>query len=93
MFDHFLHNLYAAPVWGNFVKIQKYRTELEKVHRQATIKMAAAYRTAATKIFQLVASSVPIYLMTEDRSYAIGENAEKTRKKMNVQTFAKWKCD
>lgn len=84
--------LYASTVWKKYMKLGYYRARLERLQRQAAIKISGAYRTTSTKALQVVASSIPIHLLVEERSYEPGTNTEaKKREREEEREKASWK--
>lgn len=54
--------MYAAPIWGRMVKMDKYRKMVESVQRRALIRITSAYRTISTVASQVIAGIAPIVL-------------------------------
>lgn len=61
--------LYAAPVWKEAIKWEKYRTILLSAQRTILLRVASAYRTVSAEAVHVVAGVPPVDLLVKERAY------------------------
>ena len=61
--------LYGAPVWEGAMRLRKSREVLVRTQRSALLRIASAYRTAATMSLQVITGTIPIDLVAMERVY------------------------
>lgn len=84
--------LYGAPIWQKALKVRNYREKLEQVQRQVMIRVAMAYKTAATKGLSVITGIMPIHLQIEKRTMEYYEE-NKNKENMDIiyqTTMNKW---
>lgn len=72
--------LYAAPIWGDILKKNKWRKKLEGVQRAIMLRVGSAYRTVSTEALQVITGTLPIDLMVQER-IAVHDKADHRSKK------------
>ncbi|XP_075225711.1 uncharacterized protein LOC142326863 [Lycorma delicatula] len=60
--------LYAAPVWGTAMNVQRNKRKLRSVHRVALIRVVSGYRTISYDALCVLAETPPIELQIKGRS-------------------------
>ncbi|KAJ8917890.1 hypothetical protein NQ315_002582 [Exocentrus adspersus] len=84
--------LYAAPIWADAVRIQKHRNRLLTSQRATSLRVAKAYRTTSTETVLVIADTIPIDLLIEERKriYLLdGDRKEGARREREV-TLRNW---
>lgn len=63
-----MHNtiMYAAPSWGEIVRIAKYRNELIGIQMKGLLSIVSANRTVSAKALQTITVEMPIDPRIED---------------------------
>lgn len=82
--------LYAAPAWKEWALVTRHRRALEKVQRKVAIRISSAYRTVSTKAIQVVAGTIPIHLLVNERVYGNGANTKEQKTRARAETLVKW---
>lgn len=60
--------LYGASIWGQQLRIKKYRLIMESLQRRALLRVARGYRTISTAAIQVLTGIPPMDLIVEERS-------------------------
>lgn len=81
--------LYAAPVWVQGIRIERQKKVLIRVQRSAAIRICRAYRTVSTDAVLLIARTIPITLLLEERAAVFGKSDEQ-KKAERENTIAQW---
>lgn len=87
--------LYAAPVWHRVMAVQRYRGMLERVQRQALLRVASAYRTVSVRALQVITGSVPITLLAQERNRLFGREGgclPEHRREERIRTLEEWQA-
>lgn len=85
--------LYGAPVWYEALRYARERKRLEGVQRKMLLRVTSAYRTVSAKALQVIAGTVPVYLLAEERKnvYESGEgNVPAVRQRIRMGIMDKW---
>lgn len=88
--------LYGAPVWSAAMRVKSYKTRMEKVQRQALLRVASAYRTVSTNAVQVVTATAPIHLLAEERRYVHergGGHLPAVRTEARERTLDMWQAE
>ena len=80
--------LYAAPVWGEALKVQKYRTLVDRLQRRIAISIGRAYRTVSMEGGSVVAGVIPLDLLVKERICLYKKSADK--KIVRQETIKSW---
>nr|XP_023022565.1 uncharacterized protein LOC111510844 [Leptinotarsa decemlineata] len=59
--------VYGAPVWHEVLRIERHRSTLMKLQRRMLLRVASAYRTAATEGLCIITGTIPIDLLIKER--------------------------
>ncbi|CAH2083331.1 unnamed protein product [Euphydryas editha] len=59
--------LYRVEVWGEALKVEKYRRKLASVQRRGALRIACAYRTISEAAALVIAGVIPIDLLEFER--------------------------
>ncbi|KAL1446824.1 hypothetical protein WDU94_015654 [Cyamophila willieti] len=81
--------LYAAPIWIDCLKYEKYRAKLLSKQRTFCLRVACSYRTVSTDAIAVLARVIPIDLMCEERSQTWGKDGDEKERQRNL-TLNKW---
>lgn len=81
--------LYAAPIWIRAIKFQKYKDLLTRVQRRMAIRICRAYKTISTPAVQLIAGTIPIDLLAEER-VELHKRGRESRPEIQAETRQKW---
>jgi hypothetical protein len=89
--------LYGAPAWAGCVKIQRYAQALKRAQRKIAIRVARAYRTVGTEAVRVLARTIPVELLAEERAVTtemtLGKEADEIRiikEQQRKRTIQKW---
>ncbi|KAJ8911120.1 hypothetical protein NQ315_003295 [Exocentrus adspersus] len=82
------YKYYGAEIWAPAMDVQKYRKQLETVHRRLLIRVVAAYRTVSLEALQVISGIPPIDLLARERrdKYVYGE----TKQQIRARTMRIW---
>ncbi|XP_056633902.1 uncharacterized protein LOC130443352 [Diorhabda sublineata] len=81
--------LYAAAIWVSVLENNKYITVASRVQRRVALRICRGYRTISNEAARVLARIIPIDLLVEERSRAIGMTAGE-KKALRKETVQKW---
>ncbi|CAD6204036.1 GSCOCG00012674001-RA-CDS [Cotesia congregata] len=88
--------LYGVEIWGEALKVEKYRKQLASVQRRGALRIACAYRTVSEAAVLVISGVTPIDLLGHERkriwdARRAGEGPLKdVRTREREETFALW---
>lgn len=85
--------LYAAPVWIEALRMEKYKKMITSTQRKVLLRVTCGYRTASATAIQAIAGVPPITLLAEERNrlYLSGNGHQKqARDEERERTLDKW---
>lgn len=77
--------LYAAPIWGDMMRFQKYRHTVCRVQRRILLRVISGYRTVAMEAVQVIAAVPPLDLMIEERMRMFREGTGQTPAERSIE--------
>lgn len=84
--------LYGAPIWAGVMRVTSYRRKLQSVQRKIAMKVCRAYRTVSFDAVAVLASTMPIHIMAQERSDVYNSDlvGEAARKEARTVAIDKW---
>ncbi|KAJ8910377.1 hypothetical protein NQ315_012824 [Exocentrus adspersus] len=84
--------LYAAPTWAKAVVMRKYKEKLIGCQRKMAMRIISAYRTVSTEAALVIAGTIPMDLMVEERRSIYTAEGDKTEamKEQRETTIRRW---
>ncbi|KAJ8970693.1 hypothetical protein NQ314_001075 [Rhamnusium bicolor] len=72
---------YRAVVWHEALKIRKYQDIIDSVQRKMVIRVARGYRTVTLEAIRVIARTIPLDLIAEERKNTFGRSDRKRRER------------
>lgn len=79
--------LYAAPIWAEALKYQRYKMMVQRIQRSVLIRAGRAYRTTSNEALCVVTGIPPIHLLVEER---VGVYSGVSPEVQHAMTENKW---
>ena len=90
---------YAIPIWGDALKIEKYRRRVAAIYRLSALRVASAFRTVSEDAVCIIAGMIPIQTLGEERKHLYQQRGvprelrESQRKQLRLRSLLQWQVD
>lgn len=87
---------YGIAIWGDVLKIQKYRKKVAAVHRLSALRVSCAFRTVSDDAGCVIAGMLPIEILAMERKTMfdsrndISENREEAKRNAQRESLRLW---